>query len=495
MLRMVRMLRILIPVVASIALPILASAGKLCPIQYNCGLNGHFSTEGNGYPYTEEISTNSSTPQSSFIAISYGESWKTIQSGCLGLSGYNIRSTGAFNLIHRGYIRLEAFDNSSPPKYTTAAPGARFEVRFLLDGTEVGWYSRTYNGSLPQGDMFLGTAQAKATGNHKLEMQARMVSPGTIVIGQQWLTGQGSPTTLPSNKSVNGAVISVSGWTKIAGNLAIVNNSGAPVDLYLGGYFQVDSGNPGEWLSIGFSVDDAPSARTSDVTVPQYAFHGINAFDHVVNVPTGTHYLSMWLTNRSGGTVSIRNRRLEFVAFPSSTAIGQYYNSPGTPTLADTRVTNQPQPLWHLLADSAGPWTLLGEFTVPVQPSAPENGNRQEYNLIGEGYIEFLGRVSRVGDSWANERGQIAIEELIPGNPDIPVADVSWVDISIPAGVHDGKFIFVDALQQGFQSGLKYRLWIRKLTAGLGSGHGAFNVGKRYFSIKLVPIDDQCAYR
>src|SRR4051812_2223291 len=101
-------------------------------------------TDGSSYPFAESIAHNDSLPIRQYIAIT-GQTWTVIQEGCIDVSKENIRSSATFNLIHRGFVRLESRDNSIPVNYSTAAAGARFEVEFLLDGNEVGWYARTFN--------------------------------------------------------------------------------------------------------------------------------------------------------------------------------------------------------------------------------------------------------------------------------------------------------------------------------------------------------------
>ena len=132
---------------------------------------------------------------------------------------------------------------------------------------------------------------------------------------------------------------------------------------------------------------EPPGARASEVAVPPYFRDGINIYDHRVNVPAGTHTITMRAkTLHATRTAKISNRAAQFGSYPYGTppnsgAIGEQMNTGLLTVDPSNPGTSQPA-----IGAGCGYWTKLHEFTL-----APTSGN---WNWTGEGYV--LGRSPKV---------------------------------------------------------------------------------------------------
>lgn len=471
--------RLVLTLVVFLFLPFGAFAQVKCSSPTTCGgSNGHNLTENSLYPFSEDISTTTSAPIGDPVTI-YGPTsdWTIVQTGCQAMSPSqtNIVAGGSFNARLLGYLRIDA---------TSVSLGAQYEVQFLVDGVAHGWYVRAYQGMLPQGDHFNVAVANLSSGNHVFQIQARLLGSGWITFGQQYITSIGAPSSYPAVSESNPNEFTVNGtWQQASDTITFSNTE--PIDIFPQAYFQMDSGTAGDWMSFGFSLDGATSVHTSDFAAPPYYRDGINVFDHLINVPAVTpgtnHTLSFWLIDRNGNTMNIRNRQIELVAFPAASAVSSdpimKDGIDTTQITVDSSNPTQPQPTSNI-NDGCGGWTQLLEFTIPAV-----SGN---FNWTGDGFVELLGRQS--GD-WSDTQAQLAIE-LVTGTG--VGTDVHWVQLSVPQNRGEVYF-YADAMLWGNGSGQTARLWMRK-TSGCGGTAGAFNVGKRYLALKLVPTDGMSCY-
>lgn len=433
----------------------------------DCVTHGHFNYEPTAFPFTEDITSSTSTPYSSPITI-YGPTfdWTTIQSGCDLLNQQNLQATGAFNVLLRASVSIDT---------VTAAPGSRYEVQLLVDGVEHGWYLRRLRCQLPQYDRFEGTAQNIPAGNHVYSLQARLLDGGTVTFGQQWLTAQGAPIAYPGAKDVSVTEITINPgptWTAITNTVSIT--TGSIVDVMLQGYVSINAGVPGDQLTFAFSLDDTLLPRTSSVAVPAYVADGVNIMDHLLNLAPGTHTLKL-LARTLSGSATLQWRQVEFLTLP-----GHVY--PGYAAVAEAAATNpitvstdsadQPQPTVPLLHYICGRWTRLLEVNPPTVFGLNAG--------VISGYVQLLGNLQGSG------LAQIVIQLNPPDGFDL---GLSGLQVTPTA---DGLYFFGEA--NGGCAGCTITLWMRKLNGVCGSGDaGQFDVGNRYMVIKYVP-NDGCLY-
>lgn len=512
-----------------------ASAGEVgCPegpTDYSyCA--GHNFTEGNGYPYVEDI-------QSTGVIV--GNTETTVMTTCATLPGdpttdptrRELRSTTAFHALLRAYIRIDSVSG--------AIPGARFHVRFLVDGIEVGGATRFIRMTpdstaplLPQGDELNATAHGLAAGNHLFEVKARMVDGGSMRVGLAWITAQGVPSSFPSGRSVISTSTTITAsWAPITDTLHFTVPVGQTVDIFPQAYFQFQGGTPGDHISVGFGLKRrtdaqyAPSLRNPELSVKcplkdangqcfwpsvDPARDGINITDHFFDVGAGDWDLVLYAINRSGRTTTVAYRQIEFVAFPSSGgnkagkvkasgepgAIEQEYI--GTPVTVSSTAGDADQPL-HSESNVCGPWTKIAVLDVPASPAGSEE------NWVGGGYVEI---VDRAGGDWTEPDIEVLVEATGPPN------DFGQQIVSLGNGRH-AIFFHIDAgrwgnTDGGDQDGIGNRLtlWVRKrveadgnpdpstgpscaFTQGQFARTGtrrdaSFTVGKRYMAVKLVPL-------
>jgi hypothetical protein len=465
---------IFICAVALVAVPAF-SLPPTCAGLDACAVAGHQFTEGSWYPFSEDITGNS-------IVVSQASGWTILQTGCVDNSKNNLMPGTPVSARLLGYLRIEA---------STAAPGAHYEVQFLIDGIAIGSYLRAYRGLTPQGDHFNAVMPYLSAGNHRFEIQAKLDDPGTLTFSHEFTTSIGSPFSYPAFTQTNSSSFTVTGtWQQASDTVTFSNNTGTTIDIMPQAYFQMNSGTYGHHISFGFSLDGQPSLRTSEIGAPQYYADGINVFDHIANVSPGQHTLSFWLIDRDGGTMSISNRQIEMISFPAATNNGRTDSpllvdaiaDPATPT--DVNATSPDHPNFPGTGNTdGGGWTKLLEYSMPATLGI--------FNYTGEGFVEILS----TGSSPATA-ADIAIEVVAADGGD---SDMHWVSLSVPSSqslppgqiARSEVYIFADSLGWS-DAGETVRLWMRPRT-DISTG-STFKVGKRYLGLKLVPVDNTTCY-
>lgn len=433
----------------------------------NCRNQGHAAIKGSIYPYSEDITGSAS----GVVLTGPNSPWKIISTGCTDVSQNNLFAGAAFNLRMSAYLQIGA---------TTVAPGGQYELQFLIDGVAHGWFVRNYKGMLPQGDFFGAVATNLAPGTHRFEVQVRLLAAGTMTFVQQWATSTGAPTSFPYFSDTASAALTIDGtWRQVTDQVTFTNSTA--VDLYPLAYLQWNSGTPNDAFTVKFLLDGAEPPHNSDIVVPQYFRDGIHIFDHLTNVPAGTHTLSLWAKNAVAHSASVSFRTIALSSYPAASA------HPADPVLADgiaygaltinPSIASTEQPAF---GKGCGYWTKILEFDVP-----PVSG---PFTWTGEGYVRLLG--NRTGD-WSTTRVEIAIE-AIALYPTPAVSDMGWVTVSTSNSLGQ-IYLFSDSMLWGNAYGQKIKLWMRKV-AGCGYSAGSFDIGRRYLSLKLVPTDGITCY-
>jgi hypothetical protein len=454
--------------------------------------DGHKHLDGTNYPFTEDFANFDRV-------VTAGAGHTVVIEGCPERSYVNFTHSNTIHAVLRTSLEL---------KSATAPAGSRVSVQFKIDGTAYAGHIRTLNGQYPQREEINSVVQL-APGAHRISVTVHLIDgPGSVTIGRySFLSAQGAPTATGAGSSAIGTTITVDGtWKQISGPITIYPTT--DVNLLVQGYVQVNSGTPGQQLSFGFSLDGASSQRTIDVAVPAYFPSGINLFDHYkykptfLNVPSGTHTISLWAINRDGGSTVLQYRQTEAIGFEalndSETLMLEAQNTTAkvVTSAGDGTVTYDPL----LVPGGCGQWTNLLEYqwtypanhptypnqTYPHYPAmnAPASTNGQ--NWVGEAYLEFMGN----GQTW--QHVQVAIEVINDPTYDAnkklngagPTADFTIVDFKIPPG-RSQKFVFTHALLWGAAKANHIRLLVRPINCGGGSG--TFTVGKRYMAIKTIP--------
>lgn len=470
---------ILLCAIALIALPAFSQLPPHCAGLDACAGAGHQFTEGSWFPFSEDNNFGNNIP------LSQADGWKILQSGCLDNNKNNLMPGTPVSARLLGYLRIET---------ATAAPGAHYEVQFLVDGIAVGSYLRAYRGLIPQGDHFNAILPYLSTGNHIFEIRAKLDDPGTITFSHEFTTSIGSPFSYPAFSQANPNAFTVTGtWQQASDTVTFSNNTGTTIDIMPQAYFQMNSGTYGHKISFGFSLDGQTPQRTSDIGAPQYYADGINVFDHIANVSPGQHTLSFWLIDRDGGTMNVSNRQIEMISFPAATNNGRS-DSPllvdqlvdpgfGSPTYVNASSLDHPN-FPGTGNTSGGGWTKILEFPMTAKPGL--------FNYTGEGYVELLGT-----DGGPATAADIAIEVIAADDPTHP-SDMHWVSLSVPSGPAGDQgvkrsevYIFADSLGWS-DAGETVRLWMRPRT-DISTG-STFKVGKRYLALKLVPVDNTTCY-
>ena len=459
-------------VIFSVLLFAHAGMAQLCTNpSTNCRSLGHATTKDSIYPYSEDIAGAGSVPIGNVTLSGPNGPWTVVSTGCTQVSQNNLFAGAAFNLRLLGYLQVGS---------TTVAPGGLYEVQFLIDGVAHGWFVRNYRGMIPQGDHFGTTATNITAGAHRLEIQVRLLAAGTMTFSQQFVTSMGAPTSFPYVADTAAAAMTIDGtWRQVSNTLTFTN--GAAVDLYPISYLQWNSGTSNDTYTVKFMLDGAEPPHTSDIAVPPYFRDGVHIFDHLANVPAGTHTISLWAKNTVSRTASVSFRTIEVASYPAASA------HPGNPILRDNiavgpltinpSIPSAEQPVFGV---GCGYWTKILEFDMP-----PVTG---VFNWTGEGYVRLLG--NRTGN-WTTTRVEVAIEAISLSSP--PAAsDMHWVAASAPNSRGE-IYIFADSMLWGNGLGQKVKLWMRK-TSGCGFSTGTFDVGERYLSLKLIPTDGMSCF-
>ncbi|MGZ5432210.1 MAG: hypothetical protein ACXWH7_04730 [Thermoanaerobaculia bacterium] len=476
---------------------------------FECGTcPGHYVMQQSDYPYSEDILLTNQVLSST---------WTTVLTGCVTaknashnnvqLNGVNYYSNVATNGQVRGFVGLRG-----------GTPGVRYEVRFVRKavGSEsiletYGWYVRQVkNSGFEQGESFFSAVRNLPAGQHRFEMQARVIDFGhSITLGVRWMAVQGVPSDnlapglqsrYPSDSQGQSATYTITGtWSPNVLPTITFRNS-EPVDVFPQAYVEVNSGTAGDQVSFGFQLDSEPqSRRVSDIAVPTTfggfpTREGINIVDHIENVPAGTHTLKLWAVSRTGRPVTVSWRALEFTSFPRDNGTNglQFTQYPLPPpyvhpslTVIDSSIlpaqspkgqTGAPYGYWH---------PVTSEFSFNPDPPLVSS-----LDWTGGGWIEIRGR----SGNWADTRVEMMIETYHwdPNQGKYMITDMMWVPATIPPG-RGHIYFFTEAFIWRNQHGNKMRIWFRKVIPTAGA---TFSIGKVYAAMKLVPTyNGQCFYR
>jgi hypothetical protein len=484
---------------------LLAAATTASSTPYECGTcPGHFFLQQSDYPYSEDILL-------SDLPLSFD--WQTVLSGCVtaknsshsdvALNGVNYSTAVATNAQLRGYIAVKS-----------GTPGVRYEVRFVRKavGSETilqtyGWYVRQIRSSgFDQGEFFFSSIQNLPAGQHRFELQARIIDGGySMSIGPRWMSLQGVPSDgmapglqsrYPSDSQTQSASYTITGTWSASVLPTLTFSNSQPIDIFPQAYFEVNGGTAGDQISFGFQLDSEPtSRRVSDAAAPTTftgfaTREGINIADHIENVPAGTHTLKLWAISRTGRPVTVSWRAIEFVSFPLDNGTNglqftQYPVATPAQPVKDSSVLPSQSPK----AGNGAPFgywqPVTDEFSFNPDPAGVS-----WLDWTGEGYIETLGR----SGTWSDTRAELMIETYHwdTSQNQYMITDMAFVPVNIPPGRGSIHF-FSEAFAWGNVYGNKIRVWMRKVVPVAGD---TFTVGKVYMSMKLVPTTNgQCYYR
>jgi hypothetical protein len=496
------------------------------PVSGNCFTNGHFGICGTPrpltgvkYPYSEDIATSTFAP-CGFMTVSFDPAlpWTKIQSGCTFFGECNANGVAPFNLS----VRCSPSISVLPPAGKPNAPvGARYEIKVTLaksltDPNPIVIFQqlRRMRGVYPQSDKFGGTLTNVPAGNYVCSMWCRLLDAGNITFDYQWLNVQGFPATFPAQAISGGPMTLPNKWTAV-GNLMPFNATEA-LDLTINASFQLSSqsshgamltgnegdqgddddqgnsllaaapGTSGDVVQIGFSLDGKSSGdHFGTLAIPAKSGLplGFTVFDHVINVPPGSHTLQMFMRTQKK-PAQMDSWAVSFLSLANTDSTG-FATLPGgeiatvSPMLvasASNKVTvssttTGTQPMGENPA--IGLWTMLLEIDMPPQAGP--------YSWMLEGYVEFLGNLT------GSQLGELMVEAVIPSlTPPLNI-DVGRTSICI-TNYNDGVYFHGDANKWGNTPPNRLRLYAHQLTAW-GNIGGAFDVGKRWFTVKLVPSD------
>lgn len=435
-----------------------------------CAQHKHLT--GSVYPYTEDFVHGQPD-------VAFGDGYVTIVEGCGARNHINFSNLRPVNAVIRGTVRIRA---------ASAPPGSRFAIRFLVDDVPRGEYIRTLTGDYHQSEE-VNVVTRIIAGQHRLAMQVWLIDgPGTIAIGNSFMTAQGTPVNTGAASAARAEPMIIdSTWRQITD--AITVDSAMDVNLLVQGYFQVRSAtSDASHLTVGFSLDGANSQHTIELGLPKFYPSGINVFDHFkskpgfANVPAGQHTISLWAIVRGSGSAIIEHRQVEAIGFetrqPQLTPMLEAEES--APVVVST-AGDGTRPFNHWLTTDCGSWTNLLEYTYPVS-TLPNP------NWVGEAYIEFLG--TSTGQPQLVQVGIEVLNDPVFDEHGNPVArfvdaDFSILEFMIPPG-KSHKFLFTHPLWWGAHSPNHIRLLARSFTC-FGQPAADFTVGKRHMAIRTIP--------
>ncbi len=476
----------------------------------------HKSIYGGGYPYSEDFAHN--------VDVYYGGGPVVVTQGCSYRNGINIKTDQAINLSMESVV---AINNS-----ITAPAGSRFQIRYRVDTISTdtfgnkyvsattlrGDYQRTLTGEYPQTETTNAVYPNLPAGEYNIKMEMVLWDgPGMLRVDFAYTTLHGVPAgSYPAGTNAIGTTTTVNGtWQQITNTLNFTTSIASR--LYVYGFFQVNSGTPGQQLALGFSLDGASSVHTIEVGVPSTFPQGFNLYDHYknkpgyVDIPAGNHSVSLWAINRHGGSTVLQYRQIEFFAIPARTDTPMVDAESAGPTLISTAGdANQPKQVSLMLDGSptgpiCGRWTKLAEVTYPA--------NSSTQNIFGEVYVEFPAPSDAeilngtAPDPGADPTYQIAVEARY-GDPNSPTATAEFgMDIfSIPTESRTVGGV-TRRVAKRTQYTMQYAplwwgtglpntliLWVRKVSCGAGTGE--VTAGKRFMSATAIPSDGwtKCAY-
>jgi len=478
-------------------------AGISCTSDPGTACDGHKHLLNSAYAFTEDFGVVPNTlTQKSVVDPNR---FTTIAEGCPQRNLINFTNDAAAHVVMRAWVLISS---------ATAPAGSRLNFRFVMDGVVRGEYVRTLRGpgQYPQGEEF-GSVYVTLPGSSagkRLKVQAWLEDgPGTVTIGQVLLIAQGTPTSNGAATTANGSTMTIDGtWRQISSTINVT--SATDVNLLVQAYFQVNSGTPGQRISVGFSLDGASSQRHSEVAVPAYFPSGINIMDHYkskpgfVQVPSGTRTISVWARMPDGGSAVIQHREVEAIAFPV-TNDAETKMVEAIATNAKTIAKNGDGTVVYdpLLQGGCG-WTNILQFMYPMVPSTVSQ------NTIGEAFVEFLGTANGLPQNvfLAIEilkdpicRDQFGMEvpctdtstvvgvRNAPGQSKPATADFTFVGFRIPGGRHQ-KVSFTHALLWGYDGAPTMVRFLLSHSACGAPTASAFFVGKRWMEIKAVTIPE-----
>jgi hypothetical protein len=442
-----------------------------CSVQTRCREKGHNTVAASDFPYTEDIVGGSAdTPVPDPLTLSGAATELTeIEGGCVDLLGVNLEGTQPFNALLRAMVQVQS---------ATAAPGARYVVELLVDGQPWGHFLRRLRGKLPQFDVFTATARNLTAGGHSFSVQAGLLDAGTITVSNTYSSALGSPVTYPSVRSINAAPLQLTSvfFRPVTDTVSFSNSQ--PVDFVVQGYFEVDSGIPGQSISLAPFLDGVRQAPVATVAAPPSFADGLNFLSVLPGIPAGSHTLE-WRALTGGHATVFANREIDGVAFPVSTYQVLTQESSNL-TVRSLRNPTLPQP--QFLESVCGYWTKILSGTIPA-----DDGN---YNTLYEGFVRLTG-----AQTGASSFGQLWFESYFP---DLPrrATDGGTRGVSI-AGLADGVYIVGDAMDWAAPHAELINLWARKVnpTCNSAGGFGTFEVGSRFIWVRHIPITPRtCLY-
>jgi hypothetical protein len=462
----------------------------------------HFFNVGSQYPYVEAIALD----QSGTIVGSSKPGmaqWYEIQGPC-GVNG-EVNGIATFSAALHAYFYVSA---------ATVPVGSHFEVKLALidaDGAEIGSsaYTRvlrvTPSGQNPQGEWFNTILPNIPAGNYRYTLSVRLLADGTMNARTRFITAQGSPSVYGGATSVNpiATTITSDSWA-LVGSASFTNSSSENVDVEMGGTFSIVGGTTGDKVMLGLGFDDLGSnGHNSIAYVPDASYlpQTVNAFDHLPNegvtatITPGTHTVQLWAKNLSGHTTTVQYSQVQAIGFPATNGLRGFMRKDSTPAEV-TPFHAAPQPRTCIFLDrpnnpglsacsdgtasaGSGNWTKLGESVV----LAPSPG---KYFIVGDGYVEILGRDNPEDPEWQKGSwGEIGVEAVMGSGKS---TDVHAVSFYVPPGATH-LYFFIDAALWENDSGNTVTLWIRKVTGG---GFGTYSVGRAYLGVRFLDVASWC---
>ncbi|HYM61237.1 MAG TPA: hypothetical protein VEZ11_10120 [Thermoanaerobaculia bacterium] len=463
----------------------------------DCIANGHYTIaatadgmNGTRYPYTEDLTDDSrDLPVGSGVVVRFDEhgGWTKLQTGCANSGERNVAASGPVHLQLRASFRIDADPAPVVP------PAARYEVQLRLGRSDTdpapivaASEIRRIGSRFARSDRFAATIQDVPAGSYVYSMWIRLLdgdASSRFNVSLQWLTAQGTPNVYPSARSVAAADDLVGpAWTAAGQPIAIDNI--LPIDASLQSTFTVVEAPAGTVLMAGISLDDASSGgRFCVVAAPDPALQpdGFTIFDQMAAIPPGHHTLRVWMRT-ADGIARLRGVRLEEVGFPRSSIrppIGSVQDAfDATPMRAEAAGSAEQPPS---MSPVCGRWTKLLEFTME-----PLSGS---VSWLLSGFVEILG--SEVSGS-----GQVGIQ--VTHREQQKTEPFEWFDAATDMGMFefqaspggDGISFYGDASKWGaYNDGAHVSLWIRRIECNGAPAGGAFIVGRRWLSIKLLPSE------
>jgi hypothetical protein len=366
----------------------------------------------------------------------------------------------------------------------------------------------------PQGDYF-GALLTGLSGANGFRVRMRILGTGSgyIDIERIFATGVGSRSSYGSARNTTTGNMTVDTTWRIIGSVTVNNTSGANADLQLQGNITINSGTPGQRISLGFGKGLASSGNHySYVYVPNTLPESVTAFDFMPNegvgdavIPPGVTAINVWAKVDSG-SVTISDRRIEVLAMAAhATDTARLFSTAQGPTVVRTDnpdaqpqaclmlhqtspdgfACNQSATLPQTYSTPCGKWTKLLEMTLPP--------NEKWTTSIGGGYVEILNKSCPSGTTCWNDTSsawaQVAIEVVTNGPSGTRHAvDAHMTSFSMSdAPTH--LYFFEDVFSWGNTQGNVVRLWIRIIDYPCATNYNfeprQITVGRRYLCLRF----------